>query len=342
MPVNIGAYNIAIDLVAIMLATSGIVLGIGMAADDKRLKEFGRAELQQALINGAIVGLLISAFSSNGMITVLINSIASSVHLEASCQDFMSSNYALCFAYNYLVGTSPVGINGVAYLPLAETAFGTLAGIVSLYVGLGLVGAIKLGTGLVSVGFAGMIDPLLNQLGYLIGALGASIVGIEAQGILLRFVSLTAVQVLLPVGIVLRVAYITRRLGSAIMAIAIGLFAVLPLTYVLNAALVAEYTSALNSTTVSTFELNTSRIANGMVSSASNLNATNSTSVTAFIGNEANSLENAVKHMLDIIAQIIIQVFFLPAFGLILTVISIREIARALGSEVSFGRLYLM
>jgi hypothetical protein len=342
VPADIGAYNIAIDLVAIMLAISGIVLGIGFATDDKKLKEFGRAELQQALINGAIVGLLISAFSSSGFITMLINNITSSVQLEATCQGFMSGNYALCFAYNYLVGTSQVSIDGVAYLPLIETAFGTLAGIVSVYVGLGLIGAIKLGSGLIGVSLGGMIDPVLSQLGYVIGALGASIVSIEAQGILLKFVALTAVQILLPVGIILRITYITRRLGGAIMAIAIGLFAVLPLTYVLNAELVAGYTSALNSTTVSTFSLNTSKIADGMMSSASSLNVTNSTSVATIFSGAIDSLESMAKQMLDLIAQIVIQVFFLPVFGLILTAISIRELARVLGSEVSFGRLYMM
>src|SRR5271157_2696717 len=146
-----------------MLAVSGIVLGIGFAVDDKKLKEFGRAELQQALINGAIVGLLISAFSSNGFITVLINNITSNVQLEATCQDFMSSNYALCFAYNYLVGAGQVSINGISYLPLIDTAFGVLASIVSVYVGIGFIG----------IALVGVINPLLNQLGYLIGAIGA-------------------------------------------------------------------------------------------------------------------------------------------------------------------------
>ena len=342
MPVGIGAYNIAIDLVAMMLAISGIVLGIGFATDDKRLKEIGRAELQQALINGAIVGLLISAFSSNGFITMLINDITSSVQLEATCQSLMSSNYALCFAYNYLVGTSQVSINGIAYLPLIETALGTLAGVVSVYAGLGIVGAVKLGTGLIGVSLGGMINPVLNQLGYVMGALGASIISIEAQGILLKFVALTAVQILLPVGIILRITYVTRRLGGAIMAIAIGLFAVLPLTYVLNAELVAGYADALNGTTISTFELNTSSVANGMVSSATNFNTTNSTSITAVIDSAMNSLEDLVKQLLNLIAQIVIQVFFLPVFGLILTAISIRELARVLGSEVSFGRFYIM
>ncbi len=342
MLADIGAYNIAIDLVAIMLAISGIVLGIGFAADDKRLKEFGRSELQQALINGAIVGMLISGFSSNGLIALLINNITSSMQLTATCQSFMSSNYALCFAYNYLVGTSPVSINGIAYLPLIETAFGTLAGTVSVYVGLGLIGAVKLGSGLVGVSLAGMMDPILNQLGYVIGALGASIISIEAQGILLKFISLTAVQILLPVGIILRITYITRRIGGAIMAIAIGLFAVLPLTYVLNAELVAGYAGALNDTAVSTFELNTSRIANGMMGSTANLNTTNGASISSIFSGAMASLENIAKQLLNIIAQIVIQVFFLPVFGLILTAISIRELARVLGSEVSFGRFYML
>ncbi len=342
MPIDAGAYNIAIDLVAMMLAISGIVLGIGFAIEDKRLKDIGRAELQQAIINGAVVGLLISAFGGNGFVTIIINSIASSTQLVATCQGFMSSNYALCFAYNYLVGTSQVSINGIAYLPLIETAFGTLAGIASVYVGLGFIGAVNIGSALIGASLGGMINPMLNQLGYVIGALGASIISIEAQGILLKFVALTAMQILLPVGIILRITYVTRKLGSAIMAIAIGLFAVLPLTYVLNAELVAGYTGALNSTTISTFELNTSSVANGIEIDVSKISATNSTGVTTVLDTVMNSVDAVAKQLLNLVAQIIIQVFFLPVLGLILTAISIRELARVLGSEVSFGRFYMM
>ena len=341
MPMAIGAYNIAIDLVAIMLTISGIVLGIGFAADDKRLKEFGRSELQQALINCAIVGVLVSAFSSNGFVTMLINSITSSVQLGATCQGFMGSNYALCFAYDYLVGTGQVSIDGAQYLSLAETSFGVLASVISIYASLGIIGALKVG-GIVGVGFGGMIDPILNQLGYLTGALGTAIVGIEAQGILLKFVALTAVPVLLPAGMVLRIAYITRRLGSAMMAIAIGLFAVLPLTYVLNAELVAGYADAFNSTAAGTFTLNTSAVTNEMAIGTSGLNASNSTSVAGIVSGVISSLEGIIRPVLTTIAQIVIQVFFLPAFGLMLTAVSIREIAKVLGSEVSFGKLYIM
>lgn len=342
MILDSGAYALAVDLIAIMLAVSGIVLGLGIALEERKLKDFGRTELQQALLNGAIVGMLMLSLGGNGIVSALSNGIVQNAQLGATCQGFMSSNYALCFAYNYLAGTGPVSVNGVSYLPLAETTFGVLAGTVGVYVALGLVGAVNLGTGIISIGLGGMINPLLSQLGYVIGALGASLVSIEAQGILLKFVSLTAMQILLPVGMVLRIAYVTRRLGGAMMAVAIGLFAVLPLTYVLNAELVAGYSTSLNSAAIGEFSLNTSATASTITSTAQQIGAANLTQVPGLVSSLVLPLEDFVKHALNFIAQLVIQVFFLPAFSLILTAVSIRELARLLGSEISFGRLYMM
>ncbi len=342
MLLDAGVYAVAVDLIAIMLSVSGIALGLGVATGEKRLREFGASELQQAILNGAIVGAIVFSLGGNGIIAALINGVTSNSQLEASCQGFMGSNYALCFAYNYLVGPGTVGINGVSYLPLAETALGVLAGTAGVYVSLGALGAVSMGNGILGVSLGGMINPILSQLGYLLGAIGASIVSIEAQGILLKFVALTAMQVLLPVGMVLRIAYVTRRLGGAIMAMAIGLFAVLPLTYVLNAELVASYSSALNSTTMGAFKLNTSSIASGISGGFQQFNASNPSRIPEILNGILSLLEGFVWQALNLVAQLVIEVFFLPVLSLVLTAISIRELARVLGSEVSFGRLYIM
>ena len=66
-----GGYSIAITLVAIMVSVAGIIFGIGYSMDDRRLKELGRAELYQAIINGVIVGSLLLAFGTNGIVPSL-------------------------------------------------------------------------------------------------------------------------------------------------------------------------------------------------------------------------------------------------------------------------------
>ena len=87
MAAGFWAYEISLGLIAIMLAVSGMILGLGYATDDKKLKEFGREELLQSLINGAIVGALLVAFGSGGFFTVLINAISNSQSSTASCSN---------------------------------------------------------------------------------------------------------------------------------------------------------------------------------------------------------------------------------------------------------------
>src|ERR1700683_5177929 len=100
----LGIYSVAVTLIAIMLSIAGIVLGIGYAIDDRKLKDFGKSEIYQCIINGVIVGTLIIAFGTGGFFSILINNIAGGAALGATCQQSMSGNSAICFAYNYLVG----------------------------------------------------------------------------------------------------------------------------------------------------------------------------------------------------------------------------------------------
>ena len=130
------------------------------------------------------------------------------------------------------------------------------------------------------------------------------------------------------------------------MAIAIGLFAVFPLTYVLNASLASTYASSLNGS-VSSF-INSEIGSNNNIVNAAVQTAGNSKSnagVISYFTGAINGLVQGfgafINQLADFLAFIIIEVFFLPAFSIILTVISIRELARVLGSEITFGRLYI-
>ena len=347
--IGAGAYEVSVGIIAIMLAVSGIVLGMGYATDDKKLKEFGRDELLQSLINGAIVGFLFVAFSNSGFFTMLINSLANSQSFTASCPAFMNVNYAVCFAYNYLVGISPVSINGASYPSLMDVSLPLLVSLSVSYTTLSLIGSLQFSVGILSVSLTSVLSPLLTQLSYLMNVLTFAITGIEAQAILLEFIAVTAVPVLLPVGIVLRALYFTRKLGGAIIAITIGLFGVFPLTYLLNAELTSSYFSTTSASNTDSLVSSLGTIKDGMMSAVSGVGvAQNSTvrngiidSLSSTIGGFVGSAEALFKELANIVAFLIIDIFFLPVFSLILTAISIREFARILSSEVSFGRLFI-
>ncbi len=337
-------YYIAISIVSIMIAISGIAIGLGYSLNDKKLKEFGQTELYQSIINGVIVGALFFSFSSVGVVTGTINSIVQSTGAATNCAQYMSSNYAICFAYNYLVGIGTLTINGTQTASLLESAIGLLAPVSLTYVLLALIGSLKFSIVIVGISLASVVNPVLQQLSYLMSALTFAIMGIEVQAVLLNVVSMVAVPVLLPIGIVLRTFYFTRKLGGTIIAIAIGLFTVFPMSYLLDAQITSSYSSSINSGLSSALAADLQSTNSNLVSSATSYESANTVG-TGVLNGISNTLKNVmgeaeawVEHAINIISILIVEVFFLPTFSIILTIISIRELAKALGSEISFGK----
>ncbi|MGC8647640.1 MAG: hypothetical protein ACP5SA_02345 [Candidatus Micrarchaeia archaeon] len=336
-------YSIAIALLSIMFSVGGILLGLGFALNDKKLRQFGQDELIQTIINSAILGIIFLIFLPNGFAMKIIEEMLSGANLNATCEQMLSSNPAICFASAYLVGSSPIRINGVAFQSLLAVSTEMLASVSTAYVAVAIISAIKLNF-IVGISLSALFAPLLNQLSRLITMLTTAIIGIEAQAILLKFIALTAVQLILPVGMLLRIVYFTRRLGGALIAIAIGLFCVMPLTYAFNAELTYNYSTYSNETAITNLAtlLNETgqNAGSGLqgYSGANLANNSNSTGIVSgfisFAGKIYSMFMNAIKKVLNFVALLIVEVFLLPLFSAVLTVISIREIARILGSEV--------
>lgn len=327
-------YDIAFTTIAIMICAAGIVLGIGIALGSKKLKQLGSEEIYQSIINIAIISILFFAFSQYGIITNAINGIVGGAQVTAVCQSSMSSNYAICFGYNYLVGVNPITIGGNSYPSLFEYVVALLLPVSTAYATFSAFSIVNLGT---------LFAPLLSILSYMIKALSFSLISIEVQAALLKFSAAIAIPLLLPIGMVLRTFYFTRKLGGAIMAIAIGLFAVFPLTYLLDAELVNNYSNVFSQSSITTFNLTASQITGSITNQPifEKSNTSNSISLGAILSTVAGfgtSMINMVKQLMNLLALLIVAVFFLPVFSVILTVISIREFARILGSEISFGR----
>ncbi len=334
-------YSIAVSLIAIMIGIGGIIFGVGYAMDSRKLKSFGHDELIQSFINGVIVGSLFLFFSPNGAGIGIINGLVTSSNATATCSGYLSSNYAICFAYNYLVGITPVRINNVGYPSLLESSLELLVPISSLYVVLGMVSSAQLNVGVASISFSTVLAPVLSQEDFIISTLTFAIIGIYTQSALLSVVSVVAIPLLLPIGIVLRTFYPTRKLGGTTIAIAIGLFAVFPLTYLLDAQITANYSSSINQVSLGSFTTQAQSVQNSVFSVSSSSSKTIPSYLIQII-NAVSSLANTfvtlLKQIIAYLAILVVQVFFFPVLSAILTITSIRELAKILGSEVSFGR----
>ncbi len=335
MVVPFQGYEIAVGLVSIMIAVSGMILGIGIAVGDRRLKEIGRDELYQSIINGVLVGALFAALVPGGIVNNLVNSLAPS---SVQCSGVMSANYAICFASNFLTGLIPVSIGGHLYPTLMDSTLGLLVPAAAIYGTVSFIASIKVTAVFVSFGFGTLLQPVVSMLGYVIEALSFTLASLEIQGVLLYFVAATSLTALLPIGLILRSFYFTRRLGGTIIAITIALFVVFPLTYVMDAQLVSAYsagTSGIGSISSTANSLKES--VGGSLMSANvpaNVLAGISSGITSFV----SMVEGDLSGIMNVVAMVVVEAFFLPLFSIMLTIVSAREIARILGSELSFGK----
>ncbi|MEM0124423.1 MAG: hypothetical protein QXF41_02690 [Candidatus Micrarchaeaceae archaeon] len=345
LPFGIYGYGIAVSLIGIMLAIGGIILGLGFAFNDKKLKEFGENELYQAIISGVLVGSLLLLFSNGGIVSRFIYSAAVSNGTSFSCPAYMSQNAALCFSYAYLVGTQQYVFAGHAYNSLFIIIMGILLALLAITFSLGLVAGIKLDAIAVSVAFNYALAPILKELQQIITLLSAALISIFVQAALLQVIALTALPIILPLGIILRVLYPTRRLGGFLIAVAIGVYVVLPLSYLLNAYMMNSYNSDFNATSLSQVEMQS----NSLSSSIGSYSAYNSSlSLNLFngflggIGAIIAAINSLLKPMFYFVSGIIVQAFILPTFSIILTIISIRELSRVSGSEAIFRNFKLI
>jgi hypothetical protein len=352
MLMAIGQYGftIAVYLISIMVAVAGISLGLGYAFNEKRLKDFGRKELFECVLNGVIVGTLFTLFYTNGPVAILINQLTLTNSTTLSCSAFMSNNTAICLSYDYLVSPLPYTFMGTTHYSVLSSVSETIAELTVLNGILGLIAAIKINLILVSFSPSYVFAPLISQISYIIRILSTIAISAVVQAAVLQFVAIGALTILLPSGIILRTFYPTRKLGGFLMAAAIGLYVVLPLSYVFNATLANSYNSAVNQTSLQQVSLSASNIKDTLLDTA----GTNQTSgagssydgligsIESTITGFTNYIATLINSLLSQLAYFIVYAFILPVFSLIMTGISIRELAELLGSEAFFGKFDIL
>ncbi|MGC8572060.1 MAG: hypothetical protein ACP5RI_01735 [Candidatus Micrarchaeia archaeon] len=365
-------FDIAVLIIAIMLAVGGIIYGLGYALDNRRIKEFGMSELIQSTINGAILFVLFAAFSRVGVVTQIINQLSGNLSSSAAsfCGPYLSYNYGLCTSYNYLVGSTFIFNNNLV-ISLSSQISGILALLIDIYLVIGTISTV--GFSFVFISFKlTALSIFLMPLKFIIEFLSTSLMMVFIQAAIVYGIAFI-VPILLYVGLTLRTFYFTRRLGGSILAIAIGFYTVFPMTYIMNITIiqsaypsvlpslysaienfgqaVSNYSSSLFSTInfsqidVAVLSYNfvkslinsnsiTNTISSSITSSILNL-YTNSLSSMSPISNAFNSLVGVATEYLS---YLVMDLFILPFMSFVLTIISVRELARILGSEISFGK----
>jgi hypothetical protein len=353
-------FEIATEIIAIMITIGGIIYGIGYALDNRKIKEFAFKELTQSFINAAILFILFSAFSQVGIVTQIMNQLVGSLpnNILAFCGP-IAYNYGLCVSYNYLVGIQKFYIGNLLVSPLSIQIYNILSYLIPAYLLIGTVSTISLSAIILSVkltAFAIFLGPLKMA----IEVLSTTLIVLFIQATIINVIGIIT-PYLLYIGLTLRTFYFSRRLGGAILALSIGFFVVFPLTYLMNIEIMNNITPAVSSATLQSallnfssnivmFSINTesqilteSAVENSVISSVENkkLDLPILNSIISESENTAITFEYIIKIIMDLLSNLILEIVLLPLLSVILTIISIRELARILGSEISFGKFDL-
>ncbi|MGC8648750.1 MAG: hypothetical protein ACP5UN_00825 [Candidatus Micrarchaeia archaeon] len=353
-------FEIATEIIAMMITIGGIIYGIGYALDNRKIKEFAFKELTQSFINAAILFVLFSAFSQVGIITQVMNQVIG--NLPSSILAFcgpIAYNYGLCTAYNYLVGPQPFYVGNLLVSPLSIQILNILSYLIPAYLLIGTVSTIGLSAIIISVKLTAF-SIFLGPLKMAIEVLSTTLIALFIQATIINVIGIIT-PYLLYIGLTLRTFYFSRRLGGAILALAIGFFVVFPLTYLMNIEIMNSVTPYVSSTTLQStllnfseglvsFSINTelqivdgSAATNSIISSVLNkkLDLPILNNIISESENAAITFEYIIKFIMDLLSDLILEIILLPLLSVILTIISIRELARILGSEISFGRFDL-
>ena len=346
-PFGQSGFSISIAIITIMLILSGMTLGLGYAINNKKLRDFGKEEIIQSLINGILIGSLLVLFMNNGLVSSIISSVTFSSVTSATCQSFMANNQAICFAYNYLVGTTPYTFNGSTETSILTDITVLLSALSVIEMALGVIAAVKISLLVITISFGSLINPVISELQYIMQIASSIALGVAVQGAVLMFASATAITTIMPSGLILRCFYPTRKLGGFLIAVSIGLYVIFPMTYLLDAIIANSYQTGLGSISAASDLTITASQTEGEVLHIANIKNQSSSPVSSIsllnsVSTFTSEVTTFVNGIFDGIAYLIVYTFVLPGFSLILTGISIRELASLFGSEAFFGKFNLI
>jgi hypothetical protein len=201
-------YTLSVLVIAISIALSGIILGLGRALQNRRLEGIGKEELLQAVISAALLGGL--AAITTGIDTAM----AEALPTDAICGGAHPIDFLSCKLEGMSNSTSELGFG------LFKSA--NIAGFVS---------SISFDFGVISSSPFYSLRQTSAQLSDLSAAMYSHFSLLSAHLAALEFIREFSLGLFLPIGLLLRCFFATRKIGAALIGIAIGLYVAYPLFF---------------------------------------------------------------------------------------------------------------
>jgi len=352
-----GAFAVAVYALVSMYVLAGLAYLLSKLLSNHSYDEWAKNEFIQTTISAALVGgLFLLMAPGTGIIIIAFNSLVDGADAQqipvldsvisplygapmpsvtlmtvsTTCSKSVDSGTVLCFAYNYL----GLLVEQVTNLSGMLIYYNTILDIISRISIDVIIVQITPYSGISSI--VQVINSAIMSLMFL-GVMAA------AQQALIVFCNSVALKIFLPIGVVLRCFFGTRRLGGALIAIAIGAYLIFPLTIAMNVFAVQQATADTYAPLVNLSQSIKALNPSSQFSSVGDLESPDKWK--GFLGNyttAANSLTAYISAIPDMFIQIIsilvVQIVVLPFLSVMLTVIAIKELAGLFGSEVNLGR----
>ncbi len=346
------AFQVAVYVIVSMIVLVGIVYLLGKALSNRKLEDWSKSEFLQVFISAALVGgLFLLMAPGTGLVVLAFNSLVPAEGFtvmttlgESHAQDCVANGgldeadrgTPICYATEYL-GYLSDQIMNVMVLLFTVNIFLDILSKVAIDV---IVVNITPLSGLSSI--VQVFNSLLQSLLFL-----GIMVGVEKA--LLMFANKTALQIFLPIGVVLRTFFGTRRLGGALIALAVGIYIVFPLTISMNGMVVKDVTTdayskvfanltALSGQTTALNPTGGSEMSKPGAALSSDSWTAPLEKITGAVGGLIDAVKAIPQLMMTLISLLMVQIVFLPILSIMLTLISIKELAALFGSEINLSR----
>lgn len=302
-----GWQGVAVAAATLSMLFSALAFACGAVFDLRALRVWSKAEFFQSVVSALLVGVL----------------LASSLGLAAFAAELAGGSEPIAFADHYLeqVNSRIERVSGALTLfvmvveALKEVEVGIEVPPLDVH-GKPLAG----------------LDTVLHESKTAMSLLSWVKLFNEVQRVLFLFISATMMYYFLPIGVVLRGFSLTRPVGAFLMALAVGLYFVLPLTYVFNSAAVEKTNALVDARLEALSDFNAQY-------SLSSLDLLNPAALSAFVASLVaqgvwNLAVAAVAPLAKLVADLTVQTTFFPLFNLIVVFLFTRSLYRVLASEV--------
>jgi len=295
-------------VVSFSIILSGILIGLGKTLNSKRLEHFGTEELIQSVINAALVG----AYTA---ILAAATEISKSIVTGSVCNTGDAIENLQCI-----------------YSNLSVDIFNLLTKVISLNQIVSYYQTLTLEFSTFSIQPMSGLSSITSILTGQILTLQALLTFAQLQVQLLGFFAPQLLTFFLPVGLIFRSFFSTRKLGGFLIAISIGAYLFYPAFIlifpvpILNDT-VANLTNLTNKSLYTTMPILDMNDNYAIAGKLDNMTA----------GDFTGDLTLATQQISKSISALSMFVLIAPLFSLIITVIFIKEVTDIFGGEFFFA-----